>query len=120
MKVSRENDLERLQHMLDAAQKALSYGTGLTFEDLKRDELRVLALARLLEIIGEAASKISSETQVKYTRIPWVQMVGMRNHLIHGYFNVDLNIIWETLNNNLPSLIQSLEEIIADIQNQND
>ena len=120
MKVSRDNDLERLQHMFDAAQKALSYGTGLTFEELKQDELRVLALARLLEIIGEAASKISPETEAKYTQVPWIQMVGMRNHLIHGYFNVDLNIIWETLINNLPSLIQSLEEIIPLIQDQKD
>lgn len=120
MKVSRENDLERLQHILDAAQKALSYGTGLTFEDLKHDELRVLALARLLEIIGEEASKVSTETQSEHIDIPWTQMIGMRNHLIHGYFNVDLNIIWETLVNNLPSLITRLQQIILLLQNQSD
>lgn len=72
MKVSRENDLERLQHMLDAAEKAVAYGAGLDFEQLKQDELRVLALARLLEIIGEAASKVSTETQTTYAQIPWV------------------------------------------------
>ena len=118
MKVSREHDLERLQHMRDAAQKALAYGTGRTLEEIKQDELRVLAVARLLEIIGEAASKISLETTSKYSQVPWAQMVGMRNHLIHGYFNIDLSIIWETLNRNLPSLIPSLEEIIASIQSE--
>lgn len=118
MKVSREHDLERLQHMRDAAHKALAYGTGLTLEEIKQDELRVLALARLLEIIGEAASRISSETTLKYPHVPWAQMVGMRNHLIHGYFNVDLNIIWETLNSNLPSLIPLLENIISSIQSE--
>ena len=80
----------------------------------------MLGLARLLEIIGEAASKTSPEIQREYVQIPWVQMVGMRNHLIHGYFNVDLNIIWETLSNNLPSLINTLEEIIPLVQNKTD
>jgi uncharacterized protein with HEPN domain len=113
MNVSRENDLERFRHMLEAVEKAQAFGEGHTRDDLAQDEMRLLAIARLLGILGEAASKITPERRAEYPELPWAEMTGMRNHLIHGYFAVDLDIVWDTLHSNLPKLSDQLKEFIA-------
>lgn len=107
-------DEDRLRHMLEAASKASGLIEGLTPADLKGDELRSLALTHLLEILGEAAKGVSEETRVKYPQLPWTQMAATRDRLIHGYFSVDLDIIWEIVEHDLPSLIVSLEAALQD------
>lgn len=72
------------------------------------------ALIRQLEVIGEAASKISNASRIKYEYIPWNKIIGMRNRLIHGYFDIDYNILWGTVTEFLPDLKLKLEEIIKD------
>jgi uncharacterized protein with HEPN domain len=72
-----------------------------------------LALTRLLEIMGEAASRVPVEARIRYPEIPWVQMVGMRNRLIHGYDAVDFDILWQTVIEDLPPLIAALEGIVG-------
>jgi len=108
--MSKIDDRTRLLHMLDSAKLAL---------DLVRDEVRtsldediklVLAIARLLEIIGEAANHVSLETQGQLSKIPWPQLVGMRNRLIHAYFDIDLDVVWKTTQEDLPQLIRILED----------
>ncbi len=69
-----------------------------------------LALVRLLEVIGEAARGISPEFREKHAKIPWKQMMGMRNRLIHGYYDINLDIVWETITKDLPPLIAQLEK----------
>jgi len=71
-----------------------------------------LALVRLIEIIGEAAGRVSQEGQNKHSSIPWFQIIGMRNRLIHGYDQVDLNLLWDTIEIDLPPLISKLENIL--------
>jgi uncharacterized protein with HEPN domain len=107
------DDLIRLRHMLDAGQKAVSFVVDKNRTDLYDDPMLAFALMKAIEIIGEAASKVSRNTQDHFKEIPWPQIVGMRNRLIHAYVDVSLDILWHTVTSNLPPLIQALEIIIA-------
>jgi len=96
-------------HMLEHARKAVSLVHGRKREDLDADWIASLALVRLLEVIGEAAKRISSEEQTKHPEIPWAQITGLRNRLIHGYDSVDMDILWQIVQHDLPPLITTLE-----------
>jgi len=109
-----ESDVIRLRHMLDAAREALSFVAGRSSEDLGRDRMLVLALVKEIEIIGEAASRISDESRKALPRIPWPKIIAMRNRLIHAYADVDLSIVWDTLTGALPELLRELEIALAD------
>ena len=109
-----ESDVIRLRHMLDAAKEALSFIAGRSSEDLSRDRMLVLALVKEIEIIGEAASRISDESRKALPRIPWPKIIAMRNRLIHAYADVDLSIVWDTLTGALPELLRELETALAD------
>jgi uncharacterized protein with HEPN domain len=108
----RKDDRIRLQHMLDAANEALTFIQGKIRADLDSDRMLVLSLIRELEIIGEAASKISAETRSQNPSIPWQDISGMRNRLIHAYFDVDLDTVWSTVSRDLPTLKAELERIL--------
>ena len=101
-----------MRHMLDHAREAVALAEGRTREDLDRDRLLELALVRLLEIVGEAASRVPEEECVRYPEIPWAQIVGLRNRPIHGYDAVDLDILWQIVAVDLPPLVATLETII--------
>jgi len=73
-----------------------------------------LSLIRLIEIVGEAAARISPQGRQQYDTIPWLQVIGMRNRLIHGYDHIDLDILWDTIEVDLPPLIKSLDAILED------
>ena len=109
-----ESDVIRLRHMLDAAREALSFIAERSSEDLSRDRMLVLALVKEIEIIGEAASRISDESRKALPRIPWPKIIAMRNRLIHAYADVDLSIVWDTLTGALPELLRELEIALAD------
>jgi uncharacterized protein with HEPN domain len=87
------DDTVYVQHILDAARKAISFSKKRKREDLDTDEMPALSLVRLLEVIGEAANSVSTSFQSKYPCIPWGKMIGMRNRLIHGYFDINLDIV---------------------------
>lgn len=103
----------RLHHMLDNAREALAFAAGRTREELDTDRALELSLTRLLEIIGEAASAIPATFRSAYPAIPWRSVIGMRNRLIHAYHDVDADILWDTVTNNLVSLVAELERILA-------
>jgi uncharacterized protein with HEPN domain len=103
----------RLRHMLDAAREAAQMAQGKTRADLDTDRPLNLSLVRLLEIVGEAASRVPVSERAQYSGIPWVQIVGLRNRLIHGYDNVDFDILWEIVTQDLPPLIAELERILS-------
>jgi uncharacterized protein with HEPN domain len=107
------SDAVRLRHMLDAAREAVQFGAGRRSGDLERDRVLALALVRCIEIIGEAASKVSAETRAVSPEIPWTDIIGMRHRLAHAYFEIDLNQVSETLASDLPPLIDALERILA-------
>jgi uncharacterized protein with HEPN domain len=108
-----KEDKIRLQHMVDAANEALSFVKGVNQENLYTDRKLALSLVRLIEIIGEAASQISPEIRELYSEIPWQSIVGMRNRLIHAYFDIDLNLVWGTVIDDLPSLISGINQILS-------
>jgi uncharacterized protein with HEPN domain len=78
---------------------------------------KVYAVTRALEIIGEAARHIPGDLQAQYTEVPWADMIGMRNIVIHGYFAVDNQVIWRTVQDDLPSLVPMIEQIIDSLGN---
>ena len=106
----RRDDLIRLFHMLDAAREALSFIEGKSRIDVNTNRMLVLSLVKDMEIIGEAAVKISQETVKQLPQIPWVKIIGMRNRLIHAYFEVDLDVLWKTAIEDVPLLIEELEK----------
>ncbi|MFH0822022.1 MAG: HepT-like ribonuclease domain-containing protein [Pseudomonadota bacterium] len=108
----RNDDLVRLRHMINAALEAMLFAKGRKREDLDEDRMLTLALVKAIEIIGEAASKMSPELRVKHPEIPWQAILGMRNKLVHAYFQINLDIVWLTTINELPGLIRALADIV--------
>jgi uncharacterized protein with HEPN domain len=106
-----ERDIS-LHQMLDHAREAQSLVQGKSRSDLDTDRLLNLALVRLLEIVGEAARRFPQEDQYLYPEIPWHQIISLRNRLIHGYDEVDFDILWKITTDDLPTLISALERII--------
>jgi uncharacterized protein with HEPN domain len=98
--------------MLNAAREAAQMAQGKTRADLDADRPLNLSLVRLLEVVGEAASRVPAPERAAYPGIPWPQIVGLRNRLIHGYDNVDFDILWQIVTQDLPALIAELEKIL--------
>lgn len=98
--------------MLDAAREVLSFSAGKTRTDLNINRMLALSLVKDVEIIGEAAVKVSPETRGEILQIPWEQIIGMRNRLIHAYFEIDLDVLWKTILEDIPSLVKELERVI--------
>lgn len=103
--------------MLDSAREASSFVSGRSREDLDTDRMLALALVRSIEIIGEAGARISEGGRAEAPELPWAEIVGMRNRLIHAYFDVNLDVVWQTANQDLPPLIATLESILSEDQN---
>ena len=106
-------DVVRMRHMLEAATKAIAYTRGHERSILDTDEMRALAVVRLLEILGEAARAVSDATRARHPRIPWRQIAGTRDRLIHGYEAVDLDIVWAIVTADLPALVIELKQALA-------
>ena len=103
------NDRVLLLDMLDHARLAVAAADGRTRADLDADPVLAAALERFVEVIGEAATKVSQSVRDGMSEIPWREIIGMRNRLIHGYAAVDRDIIWTVVTEDLPSLIASLQ-----------
>jgi uncharacterized protein with HEPN domain len=88
------------------------WSRGRTDPTCKKDRILELALVRLIEIVGEAAARVSPEGCRKYSGVPWPQIIGMRNRLVHGYDQVDLDVLWDTIEHDLPPLVSELERIL--------
>jgi uncharacterized protein with HEPN domain len=99
--------------MLSHAEEAVKMAAGRTRQDLETDRQLNLALTRLLEIIGEAANRITPPARQRCPTIPWAAMTGMRNRLIHGYDDVDFDILWDVIQHDLPPLIAQLRAALG-------
>ena len=102
-----DEDRIRIRHMLDAAKRVIAFTDRVPKEQFLQDDKLHLAVIRLFEILGEAANNISDDLQEEYHEVPWREIAGVRNRLIHGYFDVDLNIIWQIIQQDIPPLIAS-------------
>ena len=100
-----------LVDMLQAAREAVEFSNGLSFAEFEQNRMVQLAILKAMEIVGEAASHVGADAREAYSEIPWPEIVGMRNRLVHGYFNVNLKRVWETVQQDIPRLIFRLEQL---------
>ena len=106
------HDEIRLRHMLEAALEAQSFICCVSKDKFVSNRMLLNAVVRSLEVVGEAASQVSNEYRSKYSGIPWKSIISMRNRLIHAYFDINFNLVWSTVKDDIPKLISELENIL--------
>ena len=106
-------DRVRLMHMLEAAREALSFAKGHVRADLTHNRMLLHSLVRSIEIVGEASVHVSREYKAVSPEIPWARLAGMRNRVIHAYFDIDEDIVWDTTVLDLPPLVATLTRLVA-------
>jgi uncharacterized protein with HEPN domain len=99
--------------MLDACEDIQRFLTGRVRKDLGDDRMLLLALVKSIELVGEAANKVSSSAQDESSSIPWRDIISMRNRLIHGYYDIDHEIVWKTVTQEIPPLALELAQILS-------
>lgn len=107
-----------IQDIIDAIDKAQKFTEGLTYDNFREDEKTVFAVVRALEIIGEAAKNIPESLRSQYPDIPWKEMAGMRDKLIHEYFGVKFEVVWDTVRVETPELKTKFEKIITELKGE--
>jgi uncharacterized protein with HEPN domain len=110
--MSSHDETVYLKHMRDYAQEACQLASGRSRADLDADRTFMLATTRLLEMMGEAARRLSDDTRLQYPQIPWQEAIGLRHHLVHGYDKINLDVIWEILTVDLAPLIAALDSML--------
>jgi len=108
----KRDDTVYLHHILDAIGLIEEYTRGMSENEFLANSMAHDAVVRQIEIIGEAARNISDEFQEKHPKLPWAKMVGIRNKIIHEYFNINFAIVWDTVNDDLPLLKKSIKKIL--------
>ncbi len=112
----KQGDVTRILHIIDAIEELKEYTTNLKFEDFKNQSIMIHASIRLLVIIGEASNHISEEIKNENPQIEWAQIIGLRNILIHKYFGVDVQVVWDIINRDLVDLELKVKAILIDLQ----
>lgn len=108
------DDRWRVQHMVDAIEQAQGFVADRKRADLDTDAMLRLALVQLVQIIGEAAVRLTEEARAELTEVPWAQIVGMRNRLVHAYFDINRDILWDTVQLALPRLLAPLKRALGE------
>jgi uncharacterized protein with HEPN domain len=106
-----KDDWVYIDHMLDMGQKALDFISGMDKADYDQDETLRLALTHIIQIPGEAARQVSIEFREMHPEIPWHEIIGMRHRIVHDYLNVDEDVVWEVVRQDLPPLVATLRKI---------
>ena len=107
-----KDDLTYIEHINESIDKIKRFTSQLTRENFNNNEMVQDAVIRNIEIIGEAAKQISNQFRDQYTDIPWKEITGMRDRLIHGYAGVDLSLVWDTVENDLPGLQNQIKSLL--------
>jgi uncharacterized protein with HEPN domain len=110
-----ERDASRLRDMLENARLARQFMQGKSLDDLLTDTLLAYAVVRALEIVGEAANHVTPEARASLPDVKWSNMVGMRNRIVHGYDNINYNIVWDVVDEKLTPLIETLLPVLRPI-----
>ena len=113
--MKKPNDVDRLNHVLDAIEKIETYLLGFDLEMFERNSLTIDAVVRNIEIIGEATTCLDRGLKAQYPNVEWRFATAIRNRLIHGYFDIDAKIIWNTTQNDLPKLKTEIEKILENL-----
>ncbi len=109
-----KSDVARIRHMVSAAHEATAFCAGRTRQDLESDLMLSRAVVKSIEIVGEAASQVSTATRNQLTVIPWRDVITMRHRLVHAYFDIRFDIVWSTVYDDLPPLVAALETWLAE------
>ena len=107
----RADDRVRVLHMIEACESVQRFIQGRRRLDFESDQMLLFAVVRAIEVLGEAAGKVSEDTRSACPEIPWPEITNMRNRLIHGYFDIDIDIVWNTASIELPALLADLRRI---------
>lgn len=106
------DDRIRLRHMADALTSIGRFVAGRQRQDLDNDQMLAYALVHALQIVGEAASKITTETRAMHPAIPWAEIIGMRHRLVHAYIDIDLDLVWTTATEAAPALLAQIAPLL--------
>lgn len=109
----RDEDSIRVRHMVEAAETARRFIAGRQRGELETDQMLMFALVRAVEIIGEAAGKVSQATRDAHPEIPWKAIIGMRNRLVHAYFEINTDILWVAVTAEIPALLPQLQALVG-------
>lgn len=110
----RDDDRVRVAHMIDAAESLAQFMAGRQRGDLDEDRMLLFAVVRAIEVIGEAAARTSEEMRSQTAHLPWRSIIAMRNRLVHGYFDIDTEIVWNTATAEIPPLLPSLRAVVEE------
>lgn len=109
-----QKDRGRLEHMLEMAQSLKGANTAHTYEEILSDRILFYGLAKMAEIIGEAAYKLTIEFKETHAELPWKQIIGMRHLLVHGYYTISPEVLWDVIQNDIPDMIPILQKYLAE------
>jgi len=112
----KEEFLDYIEDIIEAMNDAMSFVEGMEYDDFLKDRKTIYAVIRAIEIIGEAVKKIPESVKNRYPQIPWREMAGMRDKLIHEYFGVNLRAVWDTIKQDIPNLKPSFDKILKDFK----
>ena len=112
--MTRHDPFITVRQMLDHVREVIDMAHGRRREHLDTDRMLNLSLVRLLNIVGEAATRVPEEFRTRYSAIPWRAMSNMRNRLVHGYDTINFDTVWSVIQDELPLLVEQLESIVAD------
>jgi uncharacterized protein with HEPN domain len=107
-------DRERLEHILAAINRVVRYTKDKTYEDLLTDDMMYYAVVKNIEMMGEAANMLTAEFQATHPETPWKMVKGMRNYIVHEYFQIDNQVVWDVVTNELPTLHQQITQYLAE------